>query len=135
MFLELNQLAQEDLAANGDEQNNDNIDNNSNDFKEDVVNRADAELLLYKREHQLLLLKDGGSYSNPLDWWYLKQQQYSLMATRVLAIPATSAPSGVFSTAGITIAKERSRLDPHNAGELLFLHDALPAIKKYEASQ
>jgi hypothetical protein len=58
------------------------------------------------------------------------------IAMRVLAIPATSAPSErVFSTAGITIAKERSRLDPQNAGELIFLHDALPAIKKYEASQ
>ncbi len=58
------------------------------------------------------------------------------IAMRVLAIPATSAPSErVFSTTGITIAKERSRLDPHNAAELIFLHDALPAIKKYEASQ
>jgi hypothetical protein len=134
MFLELNQLAQEDFTANGDEHNNNNIDDNSNDFREDVVNRADAELLLYKREQHLLLQKDDGSYSNPLDSRRLKQQQYPLMATiatRVLAIPATCAPSErVFSTAGITIAKERSRLDPHIAGELIFLHNALPAIKK-----
>jgi hypothetical protein len=91
MFLELNQLAQGDFAANGDEQNNNNIDDNSNDFREDVVNRVDVELLLYKREQHLLLQKDDGRYSNPLDWWHFKQQQYPLIATlamRVLAISA-----------------------------------------------
>jgi hypothetical protein len=138
MFLELNQMAQEDLAANADDELNDAVANNNNNNREDVVNRVDAELLLYKREQHLPLQKDDGSISNPLDWWYLKQQQYPLLANialRVLAIPATSAPSErVFSTAGITIAKERSRLDPHNAGELIFLHDVLPAFQKYEAS-
>jgi hypothetical protein len=73
-----------------------------------------------------------------MDWWRLKQQQYPLLANialRVLAIPATSTPSErVFSAAGITIANERSQLDPHNVGELIFLHDVLPTIQKYEAS-
>jgi hypothetical protein len=128
MFLELNQMAQEHLAANGDEQN-DAIGHNDNIHREDAVNRVDAELMFYKR--------DDGSFNNPLDWWHLKQQQYPSLANialRVLAIPATSAPSErVFLTAGITIAKERSLLDPHNAGELIFLHDVLPAIQKYEA--
>ncbi len=131
-------MAQEDLAANADDELNDAVANNNNNNREGVVNRVDAELLLYKREQHLPLQKDDGSFSNPLDWWYLKQQQYPLLANialRVLAIPATSAPSErVFSTAGITIAKERSRLDPNNAGELIFLHDVLPAIQKYEAS-
>ena len=57
------------------------------------------------------------------------------MALRVLCIPATSAPSErVFSVAGLTIAKDQARLAPHTANELIFLHDALPAIKKYEES-
>jgi hypothetical protein len=139
LFLELKQMAQEHLAVNGDEQN-DAIGHNDNIHREDAVIRVDAELLPYKREQHLPLQKDDGSFSNPSDWWRLKQQQYPLLANivlRVLAIPATSAPSErVFSTAGITIAKERSRLDPHNVGELgelIFLHDILPAIQKYEA--
>jgi hypothetical protein len=79
-----------------------------------VVNRVDAELLLYKWEQHLPLKKDDESFNNPLDWWRLKEQQYPLlaaMARKVIAIPATSAPSErVFSVAGITIAKERSKL-------------------------
>jgi hypothetical protein len=57
------------------------------------------------------------------------------IALKVLAIPTLSALSErVFSVAGITIAKERSRLDTANEGELIFLHDIIPAIKRYEAS-
>jgi len=127
-------MAWEDLAVNGPEHNNDNDDEN-----EDVLNRVDAELLLYKCEHYLPLKKDDGSFNNPLDWWRLKEQQYPLLAvlaSKVLAIPATLAPSErVFSVAGLTIAKAHSRLDPENAGEVIFLHDTTPALKRYEASQ
>jgi len=53
-----------------------------------------------------------------------------------LVIPATSAPSErVFSVAGLTIAKAHLRLDPENAGEVIFLHDTAPALKRYEVSQ
>jgi hypothetical protein len=56
------------------------------------------------------------------------------IALKYLSIPATSAPSEwVFSTAGITIANDQSRLDPTGAGELVFLHDATPALKRYES--
>jgi len=52
-----------------------------------------------------------------------------------LAIPATPAPSQrVFSAAGLMIAKDQARLDPTNANELVFLHESLPAIRKYEES-
>jgi hypothetical protein len=51
---------------------------------------------------------------------------------KYLAIPATSAPSEiVFSTAGLIIASERSRLFPANAAELVVLHDVIPAINRY----
>jgi hypothetical protein len=100
MFIELNQMAMEEHAANaGDDVIKED---------EDVVNRVDAELLLYKWEQHLPLKKDDGSFNNPLDWWRLKEQQYPLLAAiarKVLAIPATSAPSErVFSVAGITIS-------------------------------
>ena len=52
----------------------------------------------------------------------------------ILAIPATSAPSECdFSTAGLTIvAKDRARLNPERAKELVFLHETLPEIEKYK---
>jgi hypothetical protein len=68
MFLELNQMAMEEQAANGEDD-----DNHNNNDNEDVVNRVDAELLLYKREQHLPLKKDDGSFNNPLDWWHLKE--------------------------------------------------------------
>jgi len=30
--------------------------------------------------------------------------------------------------------KERSRLNPANVGDLVFIHDAVPALKRYEKS-
>lgn len=128
LFLELIQLAEEDLLLHGEQHNI---------IEQDVFQtKVDAELLFYKREPHLPLQRVDGRYHNPLEWWRVKQHQYPILskiASKILAIPATSAPSErVFSVAGITIAKERSRLDPTNAGDLVFLHDALPAIQKYE---
>jgi hypothetical protein len=46
-----------------------------------------------------------------------------------------SAPSErVFSTAGLTIAKDHTRLASEMANELIFLHDALPAIRNFYKS-
>ena len=107
MFEEINQMAMRDreLIADENEPNN-----NGNHENEDIFNRVDAELLLYKREQHLPPKKGDGSFNNPLEWWRIKQQQFPLMAQialRVLPIPATSAPSErVFSVAGITIAAE-----------------------------
>jgi len=139
MFQELNELVMVEEANNNNEQSSSsNNNNNNNNYKDEIINVVDAELFLYKREQYLPLKKADGSFNNPLDWWCLKQQQNPLLASivmKVLAIPATSSPSErVFSVAGITIAKERSRLDPADAGELTFLHDFMPAIQSYEAS-
>ncbi len=86
----------------------------------------------------LPLQKEDRTYNNPLDWWCLKAQQFPLLsklAIRYLCIPATSAPSErVFSTAGLTIAKERSRLDSATANELVFLHETVPALRRYKES-
>ena len=60
----------------------------------------------------------------------------SQVAIWTLCIPATSAPSEwVFSVAGLTIAKDRARLAPQMANELIFLHDAVPALQRYEESR
>jgi hypothetical protein len=104
------------------------------------INAVSAELLLYKQEPSVRLYKaDHSSFSCPLTWWKSNEMKFPLishLAQRILCIPATSAPSErVFSCAGLTIAKDRARLAPQTANELVFLHDALPAIKKFEESQ
>ena len=49
----------------------------------------------------------------------------SLLARRILCIPATSAPSErLFSVAGLTIANDRAGLLPDNAADLIFLRGA-----------
>lgn len=69
----------------------------------------------------------------------MKQDKFPLLSTlalRYLAIPATSAPSEqVFSTAGLTIINDHARLNHVDAGDLVFLHDAMPALKKYKSSR
>jgi hypothetical protein len=53
----------------------------------------------------------------------------AVIARKVLAIPATSAPSErFFSVTGLTVAKNHSTLDPINAGELIFSHGTAPTI-------
>ena len=103
-----------------------------------LVISVDAELLLYQQEPSLHLQDAQQKFNCPLLWWKNNQAKYRLLsavALHLLCIPATSAPSErVFSVAGLTIAKDRARLAPQTANELIFLHDALPAIRNYEES-
>ncbi len=102
---------------------------------ENERDRASAEILLYKREPALALQRDDGTFNNPLQWWSERANKFPLLsefAAKVLSIPATSAPSErVFSTSGITIAKERSRLDPWHANNLVFLHENMEESKGF----
>ena len=86
----------------------------------------DAELTLYRQEAPIAMKNNSGNYNNPLSWWSLNGRKFkylSILASRILCIPATSAPSEhVFSTAGLTISKDRARLASQTANEL-FLHD------------
>lgn len=104
---------------------------------EQVMASVDAELTLFKQEPSIPF-KIAGKLSCPLEWWFSKKEKYKLLAQlalRILCIPATSAPSErVFSVAGLTIAKDRAWLASQTANELLFLHDAIPAMKRFEES-
>jgi len=99
---------------------------------------VDAELALYKDEPTISMFSTPGVYNDPLSWWRLNTRKYKLLsklASRILCIPATSAPSErVFSVAGLTIAKDRARLASGTANDLIFLHEAIPAIEKYNIS-
>jgi hypothetical protein len=101
-----------------------------------ISETADAEALLFAREPSIPLQNEQQRLTCPLNWWKLNQTKYKLLsevALRLLCIPATSAPSErVFSVAGLTIAKDRARMAPQTANELIFLHDAIPAIRHYK---
>ncbi len=103
-----------------------------------VEGLIDVELTLYRQEAPVAMKDNSGTYNNPLSWWHLHGRwlkHLSVLASRILCIPATSAPSEhVFSTAGLTIAKDRAWLASQTANELSFLHDVLPAFAKFEGS-
>ena len=91
------------------------------------------EIAAYKAAPFLPLVDDvTQDFNNPLQWWKEHESKFphlAPLARRVLCIPATSAPSErVFSTAGLTIAKDRARLTPANADALVFLHDLVQLI-------
>ena len=87
-----------------DEINNYYIDENANRVADvaaenpgvNVATTVDAELTLYKQEPLLQLKKADGTFNCPLTWWKYNERKYkllSILAARVLCIPATSAPS------------------------------------------
>ena len=133
MFAELNSHYIE--SQNAQINNNNVIQIEEVAWRQRCIDAAEAELTLYKME-PAIPLRDNGSekYNCPLNWWKLHEFKYkmlSILAARYLCIPATSAPSErVFSAAGWTIAKDRSRLSPEHANELIFLHNAEPAIER-----
>ncbi len=54
------------------------------------------------------------------------------LARKYLATPGSPAPSErIISSAGITIAKDRASSLPANAGQLVFLHLALPKVEEW----
>jgi hypothetical protein len=124
------QLAEEDDIF--DEINNHYIDENVHrgdaaenpDAIGNAATTADAELTLYKQDPTIKLRKDDGTFNCPLTWWKYNEHKYkllSILAARLLCIPATSAPSEfVLSVAGLTIAKDRARLASDTANELIF---------------
>jgi hypothetical protein len=69
---------------------------------------------------------------DPLAWWEANQKSYptlSILAKRILSIPATSAPSErTCSTAGKITGDERARLRPDTASDLVFLHESLEVV-------
>jgi hypothetical protein len=76
---------------------------------------------------------------NPLAWW--KQHGHlsptlSRLARRYLSTPATSCPvERLFSVAGQVDASRRANLSSDNLTLLVFMHEALPLLRKIRALQ
>jgi hypothetical protein len=143
LFEELNlhyEAENEQQHSNNNNNNNDGEENdpevNQQIIEQRCIAAAEAEITLYKMEPSIRLIDNNNNFNCPLSWWKNNESKYKLLssiAARFLCIPATSAPSErVFSAAGLTIAKDRARLLPENANDLVFLHDAGPAIKRFE---
>ena len=64
--------------------------------------------------------------TNPLQWWKTNQARFprlAKLARRYLCIPGTSVPSErVFSAAGLTVNRLRTRLTPEHVDMLIFLN-------------
>jgi hypothetical protein len=84
-----------------------------------------AEFVLYKSDRGQTMFNGDGVYNDPLDWWRIHYEKYPniwKLASCVLAIPATSAPSErVFSAAANIVNKKRVRLKPDMVDLLIFL--------------
>ena len=93
------------------------------DVQEDEApNDIKDEIHKFRSEKQLPF------QANPLDWWKVNSGRFPLLsciAKKLLAIPATSAPSErVFSTAGHIVNivnKRRASLSSENVEKLVFL--------------
>ena len=71
---------------------------------------------------------------NPLSWWKAHGQHFptlSRLACRFLAISASSCPvERLFSVAGQVDDARRASLSPDTMTLLVFMHEALPLVRK-----
>ncbi len=132
--VEANQVQQQPQAIVDAVINNNNFFADSDDEESVVVEALPlidvvvAEVNAYQAEKSPpMYSRNGpsGSYNNPLDWWRLHHSKYPnlwKLASIILAIPATSAPSErVFSAAANIVNKKRVRLKADNVDLLVFL--------------
>lgn len=102
----------------------------TSDYEDKLLQeRIDNELRVYRKEKALHDTRDA----DPFLWWRKRLQTYPLLAVvarKWLAVPASSAASErMFSAAGLTVTKDRSRLGTERVGTLVFLKTAWPALQ------
>ena len=132
-LMDLDQNYGDDEILN-DESNN---DEDGIDSEEDRITRkCMKELNDYRKlQPSSIYGEDRSKFLCPLkDFWSNKEQQFpilSQLAKKYLCVQATSAPSErIFSIASRIISKFRNRLNPENAGTILFIYKMLDWYKK-----
>jgi len=100
---------------------------------------VELEIASYRATARLTFEDEKKQANNPLNWWKLNAVLYPNLAKyakRVLAIPATSAPSErIFSVAGQIVTKKRNRLTGDSVTLLVWLHGAWEEVEKYLAAE
>jgi hypothetical protein len=102
-------------------------DDDEDDAAEAMTLAAEVtlELSMFQKDKGCPLTKEDCTYSCPLIWWKANHPKFPkiwLLARKILAIPATSAPAErVFSVGANVIDKKRAVLKPENVEILLFL--------------
>jgi hypothetical protein len=100
-------------------------DNSDNEAELTVEAAVDAEVRAYRMHKGCAMASPDRRYYCPLEWWKLHHAQFPnvwKLAQRILAIPATSAPSErVFSAAANVVNKKRVQLKPETVDLLIFL--------------
>ena len=91
----------------------------------EIVCQDELDKYLSMPRQPISVSPGSSEVNNPLSWWQLNQQMFPVLARLArmyLAIQATSAPSErLFSIASLIIRSGRARLDPYNAGTLLYI--------------
>ena len=130
-----------------DDDDDDDGENNVGGAPDVLVHLIDKEIADFKKERQIEMVEKWDStdpntpkaikYTNPLSWWKTKEPLYprlAKIARKVLAIPATSAPSErLFSVAGITIANDRARMLPERADKVIMLRENMVRVDAWIA--
>jgi hypothetical protein len=110
-------------AENKQHKNNNNDgDENDPEVNQQIIEQrciaaGEAEITLYKMEPSIMLKDNNKNFNCPLSWWKNNESKYKLLSS---------------IAAWFLCIKDRARLLPENANELVFLHDAGPAIKCFK---
>jgi hypothetical protein len=103
---------------------------------EEVMNEVKAELIIYKREGSMPMTTEDGKYSNPLGWWRKKAYKFPVLARlsrKLLAIPATSAPSErvIWSRVSSVLTMKRARMKSDVASDIMYIRENIDILRKY----
>jgi hypothetical protein len=106
--------------------------------KEALLNECKSEMAYFKKDALMPLCDDEGKYNNPLTWWKVNQRKFPVLARlarKLLAIPATSAPSErIWSRAAGIVTMKRASLKPYLAQSLMYIRENLSFLHKHYVS-
>ncbi len=109
------------FLANSDDEEEDNVNEHAMTLDEIL----EAEFKAYRGDRGQSMFSVECVYNNPLVWWRVNHEKFPniwRLASFILAIPATLAPSKrVFSAAANIVNKKRVKLKPETVDLLVFL--------------
>jgi hypothetical protein len=112
-----------------------NVEGQNDDLDEEaVMNEIKSELTFFKKEATMPLTTADG-YSNPLDWWRKNAYKFPFLARlarKLLAIPASSAPSErVWSRVSTVLTAKRARMKSEVAADIMYIRENLVIMRKH----